>query len=31
MDRLEESLKSALARIEPPDGVAQRVAAVAST
>jgi hypothetical protein len=27
MDRLEESLKSALARKEPPDGFAQRVAA----
>ena len=26
MDRLEESLKSALARKEPPDGFAQRVA-----
>ena len=30
MDRLEESLKSALARKEPPDGFAQRVAAKAA-
>ena len=30
MDRLEESLKSALARKEPPDGFAQKVAARAA-
>jgi hypothetical protein len=30
MDRLEESLKSALARKEPPEGFAQRVAAKAA-